>query len=125
MNLYKQQQGLEAIFASIDALRAARELEEAEALSASWEGLIVGDYVFLSPAAHIANGGLLLTNEIGTLQLKQVQIIEISGDRALVKSAEPYGESLEWLNRQDLGAKADQELINTPQSIAAKYWEEV
>jgi hypothetical protein len=125
MNLYKQQQGLEAIFASIDALRAARELEEAEVLSASWEGLMAGDYVFLSPAAHIKNGGLLLTNELGTLQLKQVLIIEISGDRALVKNSEPYGESLEWLNREDLGAKADLELINTLQSIAAKYWEEI
>jgi len=124
MDFYKQQQGLETIFASIDALRAARELEEAERAAALWEGLMAGDCVFLSPEAHIKNGGLLLTNELGTLQLKQVQIIEISGDRALVKSEEPYGESLEWLHRSDLGAKGEPGLVVQQRMAVARYWEE-
>jgi hypothetical protein len=111
----------------MEAWRSAEEeqrMVEAERLRVRWEGIEVGDYVELSEAQHIANGGLLLMNEMGTLQLKQVQIIEIAGDKALVKNSEFYGSSLEWLHRSDLGTKGEPGLVDIPQSIAAKYWEE-
>ena len=111
----------------MEAWRSAEEeqrMVEAERLRVRWEGIEVGDYVQLSEAQHIAKGGLLLVNEMGTLQLKQVQIIEIAGDKALVKNSEFYGSSLEWLHRSDLGTKGEPGLVDIPQIIAAKYWEE-
>jgi hypothetical protein len=124
MNSSQCQKSLDAMWAAIDELRAEKELEEAQRASELWEGISAGDYVQLSEAQHIAKGGLLLTDEHGALLLKQVQIIEIAGDQALVKNTEFYGESLEWLHRSDLGAKGEPGLVDIPQSIAAKYWEE-
>ncbi len=125
MNSSHCQKSLDAMWAAIDELRAKRELEEAQRASELWEGISAGDYVQLSEAQHIAKGGLLLVNEMGTLQLKQVLIMEIDGNKALVKNSEFYGSSLEWLHRSDLGAKGEPGLVDIPQSIAAKYWEEI
>jgi len=110
----------------MEAWRSAEEeqrMVEAERLRVRWEGIEVGDYVELSEAQHIANGGLVLMNEMGTLQLKQVQIIEIAGDKALVKNTEFYGESLEWLHREDLGAKEEPGLVVQQRMAVARYWE--
>jgi len=124
MNSSQCQKSLDAMWAAIDELRAERELEEAQRASELWEGISAGDYVQLSEAQHIAKGGLLLVNEMGTLQLKQVQIIEIAGDKALVKNTEFYGESLEWLHRNDLGAKGEPGLVVQQRMAVARYWEE-
>ncbi len=124
MNSSHCQKSLDVMWAAIDELRAKRELEEAQRASELWEGISAGDYVQLSEAQHIAKGGLLLTDEHGALLLKQVQIIEIVGDKAFVKNTEFYGSSLEWLHRSDLGAKGEPGLVVQQRMAVAKYWEE-
>ena len=112
----------------MEAWRSAEEeqrMVEAERLRVRWEGIEVGDYVQLSEAQHIAKGGLLLTDEHGALLLKQVQIIEIAGDKALVKNSEFYGSSLEWLHRSDLGTKGEPGLVVQQRMAVARYWEEI
>ena len=124
MNSSHCQKSLDVMWAAIDELRAKRELEEAQRASELWEGISAGDYVQLSEAQHIAKGGLLLTDEHGALLLKQVQIIEIAGDKAFVKNTEFYGESLEWLHRSDLGTKGEPGLVVQQRMAVARYWEE-
>jgi hypothetical protein len=104
--------------------KAASEAAEAKRLAALWAGIEVGDYVELSEAAHVARGGLLLTDELGDVRLKQVQVERIEGDRALIRTTQPWGPMLEWVSRSELGAVVLPGLVVQQRTAVAKYWEE-
>ena len=97
---------------------------EAERLRVMWAGIEVGDYVELSLEAHVTRGGLLLADELGDVKVKQVQVVEIIGDRALIKTTQPWGPMLEWVGRDELGAVVKPGLVVQASRPAAKYWEE-
>ena len=100
------------------------EAAEAERLATLWEGIAVGDYVELAELAHVARGGLLLTNELGDVSLKQVQVVEIAGERALIRTTQPWGPMLEWVGRDELGAVVKPGLVVQATRAPVKYWEE-
>ena len=117
-------QKLAAGWAAQREAKALQVAAEAERLAVLWEGITPGDYVELSLEAHVARGGLLLTDELGDVHLKQVQVERIEGDRALVRTTQPWGPMLEWVGRSDLGAVVLPGLVVQQQTAVAKYWEE-
>ena len=117
-------QKLAAGWAAQREAKAAAVAAEAKRLAGLWAGIEVGDYVELSKAAHVARGGLLLADEPGDVKVRQVQVTEISGDRALIRTTQPWGPMLEWVGRSDLGAVVLPGLVVQASRPAAKYWEE-
>jgi hypothetical protein len=111
----------------MELCRAAEERRrvEREALEAVlWAGIKVGDYMTLTVDAHVKRGGLLLTDEVGMVRVKQVRIEEIKGEQALALRVEPYGRSTEWVWRGELGEVVMPGLV--PPAVRAervKYWE--
>jgi hypothetical protein len=67
---------------------------------------------------------LLLADELGDVKVRQVQVVEIAGDRALIRTTQPWGPMLEWVGRSELGAVVLPGLVVQQRTAGAKYWEE-
>jgi hypothetical protein len=117
-------QKLAAGWAAQREAKALQVAAEAERLAALWAGIEVGDYVELSLEAHVARGGLLLADELGDVKVRQVQVVEIAGERACIRTTQPWGPMLEWVSRSELGAVVLPGLVVQAKRPAAKYWEE-
>ena len=117
-------QKLAAGWAAQREANALAKAAEAKRVAALWEGIEVGDYVELSELAHVARGGLLLADELGDVKVKQVQIEQIEGERALIRTTQPWGPMLEWVGRDEMGAVVKPGLVVQQRTAVVKYWEE-
>jgi hypothetical protein len=110
-----------------EACRAAEEkrrVEREELEAVLWAGVKEGDYVALTQEAHVRRGGLLLADEDGNVRVRQVQVVQIEGNRALVKRVEVYGSSTEWVQRDELGEVVQPGLVPPqPKAKGMRYWE--
>ena len=117
-------QKLAAGWAAQREANAVAKAAEAERLATLWDGIGVGHFVELSELAHVARGGLLLADELGDVKVKQVQIEQIEGERALIRTTQPWGPMLEWVGRDELGAVVKSGLVVQQRTAVVRYWEE-
>jgi len=54
--------------------------------------------------------------------VKQVQIEQIEGERALIRTTQPWGPMLEWVGRDELGAVVKPGLVVQQRTAVVKYW---
>ena len=99
---------------------------EAERLRVMWEGIEVGA-VELTEEATVRRGGLRMLRADGSVVLEVVELLEIEGDVARVRTTGGRGgyEVIETLSRgdiegmQELNLEVEDEVVDHP---AAKYW---
>ena len=112
----------------LEMARKQREVElmEAERMREMWEGIEAGP-VELTEEATVRRGGLRMLRADGSVVLEVVELLEIEGDVARVRTTGGRGgyEVIERLSRgdiegmQDLNIQADKQVVEHP---AAKYW---
>jgi len=106
------------------AAEEERRLAQEELERVLWAGVEVGDVMALTVATHVKRGGLLLTDETGVVRVEQVRIEQIEGVRACVRNVEVYGESMEWMQRGELGEVVRPGLVVQKARVErVKYWE--
>ena len=99
---------------------------EAERLRVMWEGIEVGA-VELTEEATVRRGGLRMLRADGSVVLEVVELLEIEGDVARVRTTGGRGryEVIERLSRgdiegmQELNLEVEEQVVEHP---AAKYW---
>ena len=99
---------------------------EVERLRVMWEGIEVGA-VELTEEATVRRGGLRMLRADGSVVLEVVELLEIEGDVARVRTTGGRGgyEVIERLSRgdiegmQELDLEVEDEVVDHP---AAKYW---
>ena len=104
----------------------ARRAADVERLRVMWEGIEVGA-VELTEEATVRRGGLRMLRADGSVVLEVVELLEIEGDVARVRTTGGRGgyEVIERLSRgdiegmQDLNLQVEEQVVEHP---AAKYW---
>jgi hypothetical protein len=99
---------------------------EAERLRVMWEGIEVGA-VELTEEATVRRGGLRMLRADGSVVLEVVELLEIEGDVARVRTTGGRGgyEVIERLSRgdiegmQELNLEVEEQVVEHP---AARYW---